>query len=140
MSGIIDTAADVPIMGGEMFKKVSAVVKLCEKDFKPADKTPYNYEKKPFRLDGNLELDVSFQDRTMTDIYVKMDALEPLLLSEGVSSVWNSHLPPRGQCVQPPAQGVGTTVSVPTVKVQLVQSVNSPPKLDQSIVADVTWE
>ena len=68
-----------------MFKKVAAVVKLRKKDFKPADKTPYNYDKKPFQLDGKLELDVSFQDRTITtDIYVKMDALEPLLLSKGL--------------------------------------------------------
>ena len=41
---------------------------------------------------------------------------------------------------QPPAQEVGATVSVPTVKVRLVQSVKLPPKLDQSIVADVSWE
>lgn len=66
MSGVIDTAADVTIVGGEMFKKVAAVAKLRKKDFKPVDKTHYNYDKKPFRLDGKLELDVSFQDCTMT--------------------------------------------------------------------------
>ena len=53
MSGVCalssqDTTADVTIMGGEMFKKVAAVAKLRKKDFKPADKTPYNYDKKPF--------------------------------------------------------------------------------------------
>lgn len=61
MLGVIDTAADVTIMGGEMFKKVAAVAKFHKKDFKPADKTPYNYDKTPFRLDGKLELDVSFK-------------------------------------------------------------------------------
>ena len=64
-----------------MFKNVAAVAKLCKKDFKPADKTSYTYDKKPFRLDGKLELDVSFQDHTVTtDVYIKMDASEPLLL------------------------------------------------------------
>jgi len=78
-------AADVTIIGGEMFKKVMAVAKLHKKDFKSADKIPYNYDRKPFHLDGKLELDVAFQDCTMkTDIYVKMDASEPLLLSEGM--------------------------------------------------------
>ena len=142
MSGVIDTAADVTIMGGEMFKKVAAVAKLRKKDFKPADKTPYNYDKKPFRLDGKLELDVSFQDRTMTtDIYVKMDASEPLLLSEGVCrqlGIVTYH--PEVDVSQPPAQEVGATVSVPTVKVRLVQSVKLLPKPDQSIIADVSWE
>ena len=142
MSGVIDTAADITIMGGEMFKKVAAVAKLHNKDFKPADKTPYNYDKKPFRLDGKLELDVLFQDHTLTtDVYVKRDASEPLLLSEGVCSqlgLVTYH--PEVDASQTPAQEVGATVSVPTVKVRLVQSVKLPPKLDQSIIADVSWK
>ena len=95
-------------------------VKLIHiEDFKPADKTPYNYDKKPFRLDGKLELDVSFQDRTMTtDIYVKMDALEPLLLSKGLCrQLGKVTYHPEVNALQPPAQEVGITVSVPTVKV-----------------------
>ena len=85
MLGIVDTAADITIIGGELSKKIAAAARLHKKDFKPADKTPYNYDKKPFHLDGKLVLDVSFQDHTMkTDVYVKMDVSEPLLLSEGV--------------------------------------------------------
>ena len=141
MLGVIDTAADVTIMGGEMFKEVAAIAKLRKKDFKPADKTPYNYDKKPFRLDGKLELDICFQDRTMmTDIYVKMDASEPLLLSEGVCrqlGIVTYH--PDVDASQPQAQEVAT-VRVPAVKVQLVQSVKLPPRPDQSIIANVSWE
>ena len=78
MLGVIDSAADVTIIGGEIFKKVAAVAKLRKRDFKPADKTPYNYDRK-------LKLDVSCKDCTMTtNVYVKMDASEQLLLSEGV--------------------------------------------------------
>ena len=76
-----------------------------------------------------------------TDIYVKMDTLEPLLLSEGVChqlGIVTYH--PEVNASQPPAQEVGATVSVPTVKVRLVQSVKLPPKPDQSIIADVSWE
>jgi len=122
MLGVIDTAADVTIMGGEMFKKVAASAKLRKKDFKPANMTPYNYDKKPFRLDGKLELDVSFQDRTITtDMHVKMDTSEPLLLSEGVCrqlGIVTYH--PEVDASQTPAQEVGATMNVPTVKVQLV--------------------
>ena len=142
MVGVIDTAADVSIMGGEMFKKVAVAANL-HKDFKPADKTPYTYDKKPFRLDGKLKLDISFQDRVMTtDIYVKMDASESLLLSEGVCrqlGIVEYHpdviafqsLPPR----------VDESVTVPDVRVRLLQSVKLLPKPDRSDVADdVMWE
>ena len=125
-----------------MFKKIAAVARLHKKDFMPADKTPYNYDKKPFHLDGKLVLDVSFQDHTMkTDVYVKMDALEPLLLSEGVCrqlEIVTYH--PDVETSQPQAEAAGATIGVPSVKVQLVSSVKLPPKPDQSVVADVSWK
>lgn len=38
-----------------------------------------------FKLDGRMELKVEFGDKTMkTVVYIKMDAREQLLLSEGV--------------------------------------------------------
>ena len=60
MLGVMDTGVDVTIMGGNMFKQVAAAAKLHKRDFKPADKTPRNYDRKPFRLDGRLDLDVKF--------------------------------------------------------------------------------
>lgn len=43
------------------------------------------YVREPFRLDGCIDLDISFSEKTMkTTVYVKMDAQEQLLLSEGV--------------------------------------------------------
>ena len=38
--GLIDTGADITIMGAQLFKKVAAVAKLRKKNFKPAGKTP----------------------------------------------------------------------------------------------------
>ena len=52
MDGIVDSGADITIVGGDMFKRVAAVAKLRKRDFKPPDKTPRNYDQQPFRLDG----------------------------------------------------------------------------------------
>ena len=83
--GIIDTAADISIMGGLLFKKVASVAKLKKKNFKPPDITPHGYDQQPFKLDGRMELEIEFGDRTMkTVVYIKMEAREQLLLSEGV--------------------------------------------------------
>ena len=38
-----------------------------------------------FTLEGQMDLDISFEEHTMkTPVYIKMDATTPLLLSEGV--------------------------------------------------------
>ena len=77
VDGIVDTAADITIVGAETFKRIAAVAKLR--------KTPRTYDRRIFRLDGRLDLDITFQEQTMkTPVYVKMDANEQLLLSEGV--------------------------------------------------------
>ena len=83
--GIIDTAADITIMGDKLFKEVASVARLKKKDFRPADKIPRTYNRQPFSLDGWMDLDVTFGDKTMqTPVYIKMDAPDQLLLSEGV--------------------------------------------------------
>ena len=86
-TGLVDTGADITIMGPEVFKKVAAVAGLKKRQFKPADKQPHTYDRRQFKLDGRLDLDISFNDKTMhTPVYVKMDAYDGLLLSEGVCS------------------------------------------------------
>lgn len=52
MLGVVDTAADVTIIGGEMFKKVAAVAKL-HKEFKPAYKTLTTMTRNPSALMGS---------------------------------------------------------------------------------------
>ena len=53
--------------------------------FKAPDKVPINYDHQPFYFDGKIDLDIEFDGRIVsTPIYVKMDAPEPLLLSEEV--------------------------------------------------------
>ena len=49
------------------------------------DQVPHNYDSRPFRLDGRMNLEIEFLDMVMTTpIYDKMDAHEQLLLFEGV--------------------------------------------------------
>ena len=83
--GLIDTGSDITIIGGTMFKKVAAAARLRKKNFKSVDKVAYTYDKRPFRLDGRMNLEITFNNKSIiTQVYLKMDAPEQLLLSEGV--------------------------------------------------------
>jgi len=73
--GIMDSGADITIIGGEPFKKVAAVARLRKKNFKDTNKTPSNYDGQPFSLDGRKDLEVTFNDSAITTpVYIKMDA------------------------------------------------------------------
>ena len=132
VDGIVDTAADITIVGAETFKRIAAVAKLRKRGLKPADKTPRTYDQKTFRLDGRLDLDITFQERTMkTPVYVKMDAKEQLLLSEGVCrqlGIMQYHEQVSPGDNQEP-------VCVPMVRVHLVQTVKLGP--NESLMAEV---
>ena len=141
--GVVDTGADITIMGGELFKRVAAVARLRKKDFKPADRKPYTYGDQPFSLDGRMDLDVSFDGKTMcTPVYIKMDAKESLLLSEGVCRqlgivTYHSQVVRRKGKDQGRA-GRKESAHVPAVRVRLVESVRLLPL--QSMMATVEFE
>ena len=135
-SGIIDTGADITIMGGELFKKISNIVRLKKKDFKKPDCIPHTYDHKEFKLHGRMDLEISFDDKVVkTPIYIKMDAHDQLLLSEGVCSqlgkveyhenVWPGH---ELETV-PEVSIVPEAATVPVVRtfhVHLLKSVTIP--------------
>ena len=131
VEGLVDTGADITIVGKEAFKRIAAAAKLRKKDFKPSDRTPRGYDQKPFHVDGRVDLDIAFRDQTMkTPVYVKMDASEQLLLSEGVCrqlGIVTYHPDVR-------SKGPAKKGKVPTVRVKLVQAVRLLP--NQSILAD----
>ena len=80
--GIIDSGSDITIMGQDLLKRVAAAARLGKDR---VDKTPKTYAGQPFALHGRMDLDVTFDGRTMrTPVYIKLDTPEPLLLSEGV--------------------------------------------------------
>ena len=123
-NGVIDTGADITIVGGELFARVAAAAHLRRKDFRKPDKTPPMYVREPFHLDGCIDLDISFDERTMkTAVYVKMDAQDQLLLSEGVChqlGIVTYH--PSIEPPSVPDQNSGDNALVTTVRVRLVQS------------------
>ena len=115
---------------------------------------PRTYDRKIFHLDGRMELEISFQGKTMkTMVYIKMDAPDQLLLSEGVCrqlGIVSYHpsltTPDRMQTMLPnqtqpvPSDQAQTnapkseslkptnaTAHVPCVLVSLVQSLKLPP-------------
>ena len=65
VTGVIDSGADITIMGAELFKRVALVGRLKKSAFKKPDKTPYTYDHQPFSLNGKLELDITFNNHTM---------------------------------------------------------------------------
>ena len=78
-TGLIDSGADITIMGGELFKTVAVAA------LQKADKTPKTYDQRVFSLDGCLVLSIEFDGKSLTTpVYLKMDSPDGLLLSEGV--------------------------------------------------------
>jgi len=72
LTGIIDSGADITIMGGSAFKQVAAVARLKKQDLKPPDKVSRNYDRQPFHIDGKIEINIEFGCRTMkTPIILK---------------------------------------------------------------------
>ena len=144
MYGVVDTSADITIINDPMFKRVAASTRLHRRDFKAPDKTPHGYGQKPFRLDGHLNLDITFGNRTMsTPIYIKMDVKKDLLVSEGVCHqlgivTYHPEVGPMTQGAsrrQVPGSGSGAENSTGLVTVKLVNAVWVLPS--QSVIASV---
>ena len=118
-----------------MFKQVATVARLHKKDFKPPDKQSRTYDQQTFHIDGKVEVDISFNDRTMkTAVYVKMDVPEQLLLSEGVFcqlGILTYHpdvQPGNGDEKQLKLKSGGMSeCKVPMVRVQLIQDLRLLP-------------
>ena len=125
--GVVDMAADITIMGGKLFALVASVARLRKRNFKKPDKIPRNYDGREFCLDGCMEMDISFEDRTLaTTVYIKMDAADQLLLSEGVCRQLGivTYHPSLVSRRAPKCKEVSI---VPSVRVSLVQSLKLRP-------------
>ena len=131
--GLIDSGADITILGGTMFKKVATTARLHKKNFKPVDKVACSYDQRPFRLDGRMDLEITLEDKSIiTPVYIKMDTPKQLLLSGGVCrqlgiltyhpdvQVWQGG---RKKVRAPPPP----KAQVPTVRVRLLQTTRVPP-------------
>ena len=130
--GVIDTGADITIMGQDLFAKVVAAARLHKKNFRKLDKVPRTYDQKTFHLDGCMDMDLSFADKTMrTTVYIKMDAHDQLLLSEGVCRQLGIVSYHPSVCTGKATKK--TTARVPTIRVNLIQSLQLPPNQGATI-------
>ena len=116
------------------FKKVASVARLRKRDFKRPDKVPVPYNNQQFQLDGQMDLDIAFGETTIhTPVYLKMDAQEQLLLSEGVCSqlgLVTYHSGVASTHVQDSAtedRGQTELAQIPVVSVQLLQTTSVLP-------------
>ena len=118
-------------MGAELFQKVAATNKIKKKAFHKPDKIPHTYDQRTFTLDGYLQLDISFGEKTMqTRVYVKMDAHDQLLLSEGVCRqlgilTYHPDVKPKQSGPQS-EKGSEVVATVPTIRVCLLHTVRVP--------------
>ena len=83
--GLLTPGRTSPSLEAICLKKIAAVSRLKKRDFKQPDKSPVAYNQQPFKLHGRMDLSIAFGKKTMvTPVYIKMDAHDQLLLSEGV--------------------------------------------------------
>ena len=136
--GVIDSGSDLTIIGADLFAKVALAARLHKRDFKKADRILRTYDQRTFSLDGRLDLDIEFAGKSMnTPVYVRKEAQDQLLLSEGVCRqlgiiTYHPVVQPFKQLVRYPHgnRGGGTDESVaqvPMVRVLLVQAVRMLP-------------
>ena len=153
--GILDTGADITIMGPDLFKKVASLRRLKKRNFHQPDKVPKTYDRRTFTLDGRMELEITFGGKAMlTTVYIKMDAHDQLLLSEGVCrqlemvqyhpevQLWSRKLKDAKLEAYPEKlhledSRIKEAAIVPTVRVRLLQSVTVLPLQATHVQAEV---
>ena len=133
--GIIDSGADITIINGDLFQRVATVAHLKKSAFKKPDRIPVTYDQKPFTLDGRMDLDITFDGKTMrTAVYIKMDSRDPLLLSEGVChqlGIISYHPDVEDTTSQGNRQHKQPVV--PSVRIKLIHAVRLPPRHDVKV-------
>ena len=86
ITGVIDTGSDITILRGDVFYQIVSDSDLDVLDLKPAEQVKAcTYDRKPIHLDGQIDMEVSFDEKVITTtVYIKLVASDQLLLSEKV--------------------------------------------------------
>ena len=80
---LIDTGSDITIIRGDLFYQRISESGLKVESLKPAEQKACTYDQKPIILDGQMDMKVSFGDKTIiATVYVKLVTPDQLLLSE----------------------------------------------------------
>lgn len=70
--GLVDSGADITIIGMDLLRYVAMVAKLKKDRLKRVDKVPKTYDGRPFVLHGRMDMDISFNGITvLTPVYIK---------------------------------------------------------------------
>ena len=65
--GLVDTGADITIIGGgKLFKGVAQGDKLSREKFRESDRTPFTYDNKQFKLHGVMDMVICFEGKELT--------------------------------------------------------------------------
>lgn len=87
--GLVDTGADITIMGGELFKTVAVAARLKKIDLQKENKTPKTYDQKVFTLDGRLVMSIEFDGKNLTTpVYLKMDSPDGHCYQKACADNW----------------------------------------------------
>jgi hypothetical protein len=128
--GVVDTAADITIMNGELFRAVVATNRLKKRAFRDADKVPYTFDQRKFKLDGCIDLDIYEYTCVREGRWPGSDS--GVCRQLGIVSYHPLVGTDRNQAEHKEQSGV------PMVRVKLVRSVRIPPR--QSVLAPVQLE
>ena len=80
VTGLIDTGSDITIIRGDLFYQIISESGLKVESLKPAEQKACTYDQKPITLDGQMDMKVSFGNKTIiATVYVKLVAPDQLL-------------------------------------------------------------
>ena len=126
--GIIDTGSDITILSGTAFQEIVTACGIKREQFKPPDTTACSYGHQPLKLDGQLDLQVKFGEKSMCErVYIKLDAPDALLLSENVCCKLNiATYHPDVQSVLPATDQNKMKKNNKKTRISLIQTVCLP--------------
>ena len=86
--GLIDTGSDITIMRGDQFYDMVKEANLDIQLLKPTEQRACSYDQKPNTLDGQMDVEITFGDKTVVStVFVKLVAPDELLFLENVCRI-----------------------------------------------------